>query len=68
MLVPPLLGYPLEDKDPAKQTLILRQIFDYYRVCQLSFHPSLLKFAPPKMSQNYMKYIIDYDLQHYESF
>ena len=24
--------------------------------------------TPPKMTQNYMKYIMDYDLQHYESF
>ncbi len=39
-----------------------------YRVGQLNFHPSPLKFAPPKMTQNYMKYIMDYDLQHYESF
>ena len=29
-----------------------------YMVGQWSFHPTPLKFAPPKMTQNYMKYII----------
>ena len=35
-----------------------------YMVGQWNFHPTPLKFAPPKMTQNYMKYIIEPMSEH----